>query len=112
MNFYTQMWQNYCNFKGRTSRATFWKAFLIHFAVSTAIGALSYSLLNSNVLQLIYILASFLPYWGMCARRLHDAGFSGWLTLSVLVPVVGWITLLVLLTFKGNNTVNRYGIVP
>ena len=45
-------------------------------------------------------------------QRLHDIGWSGWLWLLNLVPVVGSIFPFVIMIVPGNNTANRYGAPP
>lgn len=43
------------------------------------------------------------------AQRLHDIGWSGWLLLLTLIPVVGSIFPLVMLAVPGSSGVNRFG---
>lgn len=44
------------------------------------------------------------------AKRCHDRGRSGWFQLLLLIPVLGWIWLLVELGFlPGTAESNRYG---
>jgi uncharacterized membrane protein YhaH (DUF805 family) len=43
------------------------------------------------------------------AQRLHDIGWSGWLWLINLVPVVGGVFALLLLIIPGTTGANRYG---
>ncbi|WP_260962108.1 DUF805 domain-containing protein [Pseudomonas citri] len=45
-------------------------------------------------------------------QRLHDLGWSGWLWLVNLVPVVGSVFPFVLIVAPGNNGANRYGPPP
>ncbi|MCP3654218.1 DUF805 domain-containing protein [Herbaspirillum sp.] len=48
----------------------------------------------------------------MSTQRLHDSGRSGWILLTLLVPVVGPIFLLFQLASKGAEGPNRYGHDP
>ena len=49
-------------------------------------------------------------YCATTARRLHDLGRSGWLTLLALIPAVGLGALTVaLLLWPGQPQPNRYG---
>ncbi|CRN03067.1 MULTISPECIES: DUF805 domain-containing protein [Pseudomonas] len=45
-------------------------------------------------------------------QRLHDIGWSGWLYLLNLVPVVNSIFPLLLLVWPGNTGANQYGAPP
>lgn len=42
-------------------------------------------------------------------QRLHDIGWSGWLYLLNLVPIVGSVFPLLMLLIPGNASANRYG---
>ncbi|NEK87297.1 DUF805 domain-containing protein [Blastococcus saxobsidens] len=45
--------------------------------------------------------------------RLHDRGYSAWPLLWLLLPVVGWIVLLIQVGFlPGHPVPNRYGPTP
>lgn len=49
-------------------------------------------------------------YCAATAKRLHDLGRSGWLTLLALIPAVGLGAMtVVLLTLRGDAAANRYG---
>ncbi|OPK06734.1 MULTISPECIES: DUF805 domain-containing protein [unclassified Pseudomonas] len=45
-------------------------------------------------------------------QRLHDIGWSGWLWLLTLVPIVGSFFPFVMMLMPGNHTANRYGAPP
>lgn len=45
-------------------------------------------------------------------QRLHDIGWSGWLWLLMLVPIIGYVFPLILLFCPGNASANRYGAPP
>lgn len=45
-------------------------------------------------------------------QRLHDIGWSGWLMLLTLVPVIGSIFPIVLLLAPGSKGLNRFGPPP
>jgi len=46
------------------------------------------------------------------AQRLHDVGWSGWLLLLNLVPVVNSVFWILMLVIPGTPAANRYGPVP
>ena len=85
-------------------------AFVISFilgliAVLTGIVALVY-------LSYIYTLAVLIPSLAVCVRRLHDVGKSGWMYLICLIPVVGWIWLIVLFCTDSQKGSNKWGNNP
>lgn len=45
-------------------------------------------------------------------QRLHDIGWSGWLYLLQLVPVVGFVMALLMLVVPGRSESNRFGPPP
>ncbi|MDE6787482.1 MAG: DUF805 domain-containing protein, partial [Muribaculaceae bacterium] len=57
-------------------------------------------------------LALILPNLGLDVRRLHDIGKSGWWIFISLVPIVGWILLLVWDCKDSQMETNEYGPVP
>ncbi|WP_028238085.1 DUF805 domain-containing protein [Stutzerimonas azotifigens] len=46
------------------------------------------------------------------AQRLHDIGWTGWLLLVNLIPVLGTLFALVMLALPGNKEANRFGPPP
>jgi uncharacterized membrane protein YhaH (DUF805 family) len=60
-------------------------------------------------LNLIVALATLLPSIAAGVRRLHDIDRSGWWLLIGLVPLIGFIVLIVFLTKRGTEGQNRFG---
>lgn len=65
-----------------------------------------------NVASGLVGLALLLPSLGLCVRRLHDIGKSGWWIFISLIPIVGWIILLVWYCKDSQMAPNEYGDVP
>ena len=96
MTEFLNMWKNYVNFSDRTTVRGYWMAFLFNFIASFIVGLIG-SLLGIGFISTIYSLAVLLPGLGICIRRLRDAGKGwGWIFIA-LVPLVGWIILIVFL---------------
>ena len=57
-------------------------------------------------------LALFLPGLGLAVRRLHDIGRSGWWLLIGIIPIIGWILLIVWYCKDSMMSDNQYGPVP
>lgn len=85
------------DFIGTTARADFWW-FALAIAMVLALAKLLAEAVGPLPLQIASLLV-LLPWIAACARRLRDAGFSPWWQLISLVPVVGILLLLYLLTF-------------
>jgi uncharacterized membrane protein YhaH (DUF805 family) len=56
---------------------------------------------------MVFSLLTFLPGLAVAARRLHDTNRSGWLQLLILIPVIGWILVIVWWVQDG-KVPNRY----
>lgn len=100
MQEYIAMWKNYVNFSDRTTVRGYWMAFLINFIVSTVIGVIVAALPALSFLSTIYALAAFLPGLAISVRRLRDAGHTWKSLLLMLIPLVGWIFVIVRLCKK------------
>jgi uncharacterized membrane protein YhaH (DUF805 family) len=77
----------YASFSGRATRPEFWWFFLFQIlalVVTSMLGDLAYS---------IAALLLLLPALAVGARRLHDAGRSGWWQLLTLTGI-GYLVLL------------------
>lgn len=105
---------NYCNFNGRSSRSEYWWFTLFSSLVSAIlpflIGLISDGL--GTAVEWILPLALFLPGLGVSVRRLHDIGKSGWWLLIGIIPLVGWIILIVWACKESTMAPNEYGEVP
>lgn len=110
------------SFEGRINRSAWWmKYFLPILGISIALNILDMILgttftvdaatgASQGILSLIFGLVSIWIGFAAGAKRLHDLDKSGWWQLLWLVPVIGWIWLLVLLGFlRGTMGPNRFG---
>ena len=61
---------------------------------------------------IIFGLAYSLAFLNLSVRRLHDIGRSGVYTFLIVIPIIGWIALLVLYVKEGNISANKYGPPP
>jgi len=95
----------YATFDGRASRSEFWWFMLFLFLVSAACGVVSHKL------SALFTIATLLPAIAVGTRRLHDTDKSGWMQLIGLIPVVGWIVVIVWLCQVGKEP-NRFGPAP
>ena len=96
----------YFTFQGRATRSEFW-----YFVLFTFIGGLLTSMFG-EVPNGLFGLIVFIPTISVSVRRLHDTGRSGWWWWLCLIPVVGWIILLVFYTTCSQPGENDYGYDP
>ncbi len=118
MSWYLKVLKKYACFSGRARRKEYWMfalfniifcllAMIVDNVAGTKIRGLPYGLFYC-----IYALAVLIPGLAVTARRLHDVGKSGGFIFIVLIPIVGFIWLLVLTCLNGNQDENAYGPNP
>jgi uncharacterized membrane protein YhaH (DUF805 family) len=91
----------YADFKGCAPLSEFWWWVLFTFLAGGALGIIS------DKASAVFSIATFLPSIAVGTRRLHDTNRSGWFQLLWLVPLIGWIILIVLLV-QDSKVPNRY----
>jgi uncharacterized membrane protein YhaH (DUF805 family) len=107
--------RKYADFRGRARRSEFWFAYLF-----TVIVGLPFSLLNTalegpdefgffSFLQLAWNLAVLIPSLAVTSRRLHDTNTSFGYFWLILIPIVGWILVIVKLAEDSTPGENRFG---
>ena len=91
--------KHYVDFKGRATRKQFWLytlfIFLVMFILGIIFGIAGVADTAAGKISFIIELAILLPSLAIAARRLRDGGFSPWLLLIGLIPVIGLLVLLV-----------------
>ncbi len=103
---------------GRARRSEYW-FFILFTAIVGAVGGILDAILGTRSgmyggtgpIQGILQLALLLPTLAVGARRLHDTGRSGWWLLIGLIPLVGWIILIVFFV-QDSHPANQYGPNP
>jgi uncharacterized membrane protein YhaH (DUF805 family) len=110
--------RKYVDFTGRARRSEYWFFFLFTVLAGIVGGILDgifrlrggpYG--STGPIQGLIQLALLLPSLAVGARRLHDTGRSGWWLLIGLIPIVGWIILLVFFV-QDSQQDNQYGPNP
>lgn len=97
--------KHYADFEGRIGRQEFWMYVLCVFGISFVL-----SILPLGMLSTLISLGFFIPNIAMGARRLHDTGRSGWLQLLGLIPIIGWIILIIWLAEDTKPADNEFGV--
>jgi uncharacterized membrane protein YhaH (DUF805 family) len=109
----------YAHFRGRARRAEFWWFMLFLMLVGIGIDLIDTMVLgvrwgeySLGPISAVYSLATFLPAIAVGVRRLHDINRTGWWHLLILLPIVGWVVLIVWWATSGTKGENRYGSDP
>ena len=89
-----RFFKRYALFRGRASRSEFWWWELIAFCIAIVLAIVA-AVIGTGILTDLWGLATICPSLALGARRLHDTNRSGWWQLLVLIPIVGWIILIV-----------------
>jgi uncharacterized membrane protein YhaH (DUF805 family) len=117
MQWYTEVLKKYAVFSGRARRKEFWMFVLANFVISIILNIVDRAIGTDNasgsgLLGSLYSLAVLVPTLAVGARRLHDTDRSGWWLLLYLIPVLGWIVLIVFWAMDGTVGQNTYGLDP
>ena len=118
MSWFVEALKKYAVFSGRSRRKEYW--YFVSFVVFTSIVL---SIIDSlfgtyhresgaGLLSTMFSLAVLIPSIAVSVRRLHDIDRTGWWVLISLVPLVGWIVLLVFHVQDGTPGPNRFGPDP
>ncbi|MEY3587375.1 MAG: hypothetical protein RJB32_671 [Actinomycetota bacterium] len=81
--------RNYASFAGRTTRADYWYFILALFIAQAAL-----SVISDDVAR-VFSIVTLLPWLTSTIRRLRDVQRSPHSLWWLLLPIVGWIILIV-----------------
>ena len=119
VSWYIAALKKYAIFNGRSRRMEFWGFALVNLLILIALGVVDFtndaerlSLIGSARFSLIYGLAVLIPAISVTVRRLHDTGRTGWWLLINLLPVIGWLVILIFMLLGGKPQRNQYGPDP
>lgn len=112
MEHFTGALKKYADFNGRATRTEFWMFFLIYIIIYIVLTLIDSSvvvgLIGLPILSLAFGLALLIPSLSIGARRLHDIGRSGWWQLIMLIPLIGFIVLIVFWVMDSKED-NQFG---
>ncbi|MGB7102227.1 MAG: DUF805 domain-containing protein, partial [Xanthobacteraceae bacterium] len=102
---------NYVKFSGRAIRSEYW-----YWALFTIVGSIVAGIidvvLGITVIDPLFGLATILPSIAVAIRRLHDLDRTGWWIFISLIPIIGWIILIIWYCTRGTIGPNRFGPDP
>ena len=113
------VFSKYVMFGGRARRSEYWWWVLFTFIVSIVTSGLDAAFgtnfrddtSSGGLIQGLASLVLFLPGLAVAIRRLHDTGRVGWWILLALIPIIGWIVLIVFYV-QDSKPDNKYGPNP
>lgn len=115
----TSVFNNYANFSGRARRSEYWYWYLFTMIVNGVLNAGRGAAGDGTamatlftVLSSIVALGFLIPGLAVAWRRMHDIGKSGGWIFIALVPIIGWILVLIWLFKDSDPGENQYGPNP
>ena len=119
------VYRRYARFEGRSGRGEYWTYLLFYLIVCAVLSIVDNMMFGGSdsitsgpgwsmgggfqPLTSIFAVISFVPGVAVTVRRLHGTGKSGWWALVGLIPLIGWIWVLVLCAAKGDPGPNPHG---
>lgn len=112
------------SFEGRIGRATYWLKFFVPYLVISillnivdAVAGLTIDDgMGGGGIGILSTIFGLIAIWfslAAGAKRCHDRDRSGWFQAIALIPIIGWIWLLIEIGFlKGTEGENRFGSDP
>jgi len=104
--------KKYKEFSGRARRKEYWMFLLFNVIILAVLRVVDGLLDTAGAIRTIYALVIFIPGLAVALRRLHDTGRSGWWLLIGLIPLIGWVVLLLFFVQEGRPGQNQYGVNP
>ena len=120
--YFNVLTNKYADFSGRARRKEYWMwtlyvtlIFILAMIMDNVLG-LNFELLGQDLgygwLYMLVGIINFIPGLSIVVRRLHDVGKSGWFYLIILIPIIGFIWMLILLCSDGVKEENKWGTNP
>jgi uncharacterized membrane protein YhaH (DUF805 family) len=117
MSWFVEALKKYAVFSGRSRRKEYWYFVLFVVIITVALNMLdllvgTHTRSGVGVLSSLFSLAVLIPSIAVSVRRLHDIDRTGWWVLISLVPLIGWIVLVVFHVQDSTPGSNRFGLNP
>lgn len=103
--------KRYAAFSGRASRTEYWYWVLFQTLLLVVLATLDAAFFSGRGVLTGFALVGFvLPGVAVTVRRLHDADYSAWVLLFMLVPAIGIFVLLILTCHASTAEPNRFDL--
>ena len=117
MDWYLNVLKNYFGFGGRARRKEYWMFVLVNIIFTFVLGILDRMFGweragGEGILTTIYGVLVFIPWWAVQFRRLHDTDRSARRRRVLLIPIVGWLVIIIFNCQNGTPGSNRFGADP
>jgi uncharacterized membrane protein YhaH (DUF805 family) len=89
------MFKRWNDFAGKSNLKEFWMPVVLNILISAIFQALVQLAPFFNYIYGIYGLILLIPFLALNFRRLHDVGKTGWYLLWYLLPIIGWILVII-----------------
>jgi uncharacterized membrane protein YhaH (DUF805 family) len=110
--------KKYANFSGRARRKEFWLFMLSYFIIYIIFIFIDILLdlfatdSEYGLFSTIFALLFIIPSLAVSIRRLHDTDRTGWWILIQIIPLIGFVWIIVLWCLRGTEGENRFGSDP
>jgi uncharacterized membrane protein YhaH (DUF805 family) len=111
MSWFIEALKKYAVFSGRARRKEYWM-YTLFVGILYIVVAIITAVTKQPAIVAVFWLAFFLPGLAVTVRRLHDTDRSGWWVLIGLVPLAGFIVMLVFLCADSQPGANKFGPNP
>ena len=102
----SQAFKNIFTYNGRASRSAYWWFALFSGVINSAFRFIPGT--AGSVLAGVVGVVLFFTSLSVAARRLHDTNHSAFWLFLILLPIIGWIWLLVYYVQAGTPGPNKY----
>ena len=105
------------SFKGRIPRSKYWYYFLAYLGISLVATFIDIAIFGRDNQTRVFTglvgLVAIIPSLAVSVKRAHDRNHSGWFLLVGLIPLIGWLWVLIEFGFlRGTVGENKYGPDP
>lgn len=83
------------SFNGRINKVSFWKGLGIVIATNLVFNSLVSLLPMSEIVLSLFSLFTLYMLFAITAKRYHDQGKSGWWGIFWLLPIIGWLFIII-----------------
>lgn len=100
------------SFKGRFNRVEYATALLVGYIVPFGIFLGTETWVRASGFDFLTFILLGTMFWVLfasLAKRLHDINKSGWVSLSVIIPLIGQLVPFIMLAYPGDKLENDFG---